>query len=197
MSIKKKLGMGIATGVLAVGLIGGGTFAYFSDTEVNAGSFAAGTLDIDVKGNDTNNAIIKVDNIKPGDTMTRDLKLNNVGSLDISKVLLTSKYTVKDAKGDNKGADFGEYIKVKLINKDSGKEVIRETTLKKLSEAGETDLLRLLSASVNSALGSGKSINLQVKFEFVDNNKDQNVFQGDSLTLDWIFDAKQTKGEER
>ena len=35
MSIKKKLAMGIATGALAVSMIGGGTYAYFNDVEVN------------------------------------------------------------------------------------------------------------------------------------------------------------------
>ena len=33
MSIKKKLAMGIATGALAVSMIGGGTYAYFNDVE--------------------------------------------------------------------------------------------------------------------------------------------------------------------
>ena len=70
MGIKAKLGMGIATGVMAVSLIGGGTYAYFSDKEVNTSTFAAGTLDINVKGNDTANAIINVENLKPGDTMS-------------------------------------------------------------------------------------------------------------------------------
>ena len=38
MSIKKKLAMGIATGALAVSMIGGGTYAYFSDSETNNSS---------------------------------------------------------------------------------------------------------------------------------------------------------------
>ena len=48
MSLKKKLAMGIATGALAVSMIGGGTYAYFNDVEVNNSTFAAGTLDINV-----------------------------------------------------------------------------------------------------------------------------------------------------
>ena len=53
MSIKKKLAMGIATGALAVSMIGGGTYAYFNDVEANNSNFAAGTLDINVGGNNT------------------------------------------------------------------------------------------------------------------------------------------------
>ncbi|WP_421103181.1 TasA family protein, partial [Sporosarcina psychrophila] len=87
MGIKTKLGMGIATGVLAVSMIGGGTYAYFNDEEFNNSTFSAGTLDINVAGKDAANAIIDVGTMKPGDTMTRTFKLNNTGSLDVSKVL--------------------------------------------------------------------------------------------------------------
>jgi spore coat-associated protein N len=200
MSIKKKLAMSIATGALAVSMIGGGTYAYFSDVEVNKSSFAAGTLDINIKGNDANNAIIDVGNLKPGDTMLRTFKLNNTGSLDVSKVLLTSSYSVGDVKGDNGSADFGEHIKVQfLINNDKGNEVIKNTTLKALKEydVAERDLLAWIFGAENSGLKAGTSDNLTVKFEFVDNKKDQNVFQGDSLQLEWTFDAKQTAGSAR
>jgi spore coat-associated protein N len=200
MSIKKKLAMSIATGALAVSMIGGGTYAYFSDTEVNNSSFAAGTLDINVAGNDAANAIIDVVNLKPGDTMQRNFKLNNTGSLDVSKVLLTSSYSVGDVKGDNGSADFGEHIKVQfLINNDKGNEVIKNTTLKALKEydVAERDLLAWIFGAENSGLKAGTSDNLTVKFEFVDNKKDQNVFQGDSLQLEWTFDAKQTAGSAR
>lgn len=201
MSIKAKLAMGIATGALAVSMIGGGTYAYFNDVEVNNSVFAAGTLDINVKGNDTDNAIINVDKIKPGDTMTRTFNLNNTGSLDVSKVILSSEYTTTDAIGDNKGADIGEHIKVQfLYNSDKGNTVIKNTTLKKLKEydATERDLLAwLFGGKENNGLKAGSSDTLSVKFEFVDNGKDQNVFQGDSLQLEWTFDAQQTAGSER
>jgi spore coat-associated protein N len=167
---------------------------------VNKSSFAAGTLDINIKGNDANNAIIDVGNLKPGDTMLRTFKLNNTGSLDVSKVLLTSSYSVGDVKGDNGSADFGEHIKVQfLINNDKGNEVIKNTTLKALKEydVAERDLLAWIFGAENSGLKAGTSDNLTVKFEFVDNKKDQNVFQGDSLQLEWTFDAKQTAGSAR
>lgn len=46
-------------------------------------------------------------------------------------------------------------------------------------------------------ISAGKSDKFKVKFEFVDNGKDQNQFQGDKLQLNWTFDAQQTAGEER
>ncbi|WP_042355371.1 TasA family protein [Bacillus rubiinfantis] len=195
MNIKKKLGMGVASAALGLALIGGGTYAYFSDTEVNASSFAAGTLDINVTGNDAANAIIDVGNIKPGDKMTRTFKLNNIGSLDVSKVLLTSKYSVIGAE-NNKGDDLGKHIKVKfLLNNDKVTTVIADTTLDKLStyDAVENkNFLNLLGEK--DGLKAGSSDTLTVMFEFVDNGQDQNHFQGDSLKLDWTFNAKQTAG---
>ncbi|MGB3101538.1 MAG: CalY family protein [Psychrobacillus psychrotolerans] len=200
MDLKKKLAMGIVTGAMAVSLIGGGTYAYFNDVEVNNSSFAAGTLDINVAGNDAANAIIDVSNLKPGDTMERSFKLNNTGSLDVSKVLLSSNYTVTDAKGDNGSADFGDHIKVQfLYNYDKGNVVVYNTTLKALqqSDVTERNLLAWIFGAENRGLKAGTSDNLIVKYEFVDNGQNQNVFQGDSLKLKWTFDAKQTAGQSR
>ncbi|MEK3978684.1 CalY family protein [Psychrobacillus sp. FSL K6-2836] len=197
MSIKQKLAMGILTGGLAISMIGGGTYAYFNDVEVNNSSFAAGTLDINVAGNDAANAIINVSNLKPGDVMLRNFKLNNTGTLDVSKVLLTSKYTVSDANGNNASADFGDHIKVKfLTNNDKESPVIWETTLSELSKTDVVDrnLLGAIFGGERDGLKAGTSDDLTVLFEFVDNKKDQNTFQGDSLSLEWTFDAKQTNG---
>lgn len=201
MSIKAKLAMGIATGALAVSMIGGGTYAYFNDVEVNNSVFAAGTLDINVTvDGQPDKAIINVADIKPGDTMERKFNINNIGSLDVSKVLLTSKYTFTDAKGDNNGADLGEHIKVLFIkNKDKKTEVVHETTLKKLASADvvDRDLLGWIKKGEESGLKASSNDELTVKFEFVENKKDQNIFQGDSLQLEWTFDARQTGPEEK
>jgi spore coat-associated protein N len=203
MGIKQKLGLGVASAALGLSLIGGGTYAYFNDVEVNNSTFAAGTLDINVKGNDKDNAIIDVSNLKPGDTMERKFKLNNTGSLNVSKVLLTTKYSVTDAKGDNEGADLGDHIKVIFLknNDKLGTEIIKQTTLSKLKQYDtvdtDYDLLAWLGYGEEDGLRAGTSDDLTVKFEFVDNKQDQNVFQGDSLKLEWTFDAKQTAGERR
>lgn len=195
MGIKTRLGMGIATGVLAVSMIGGGTYAYFNDEEFNNSTFSAGTLDINVAGKDAANAIIDVGTMKPGDTMTRTFKLNNTGSLDVSKVLLKSEYSVIDWKDDNIGADFGEHIKVTVLtNIDKRQVVVLDTTLAKLGQKDVVgkDWYNLLGEK--SGLKAGTSDDFIVTFHFQDNGNDQNIFQGDSLKLKWTFDAQQTAG---
>jgi len=64
-------------------LIGGGTFAYFSDTATSTATFAAGTLDL----NSDPSVIVNLGNLKPGDTITKNFKLKNDGTLDIGSIV--------------------------------------------------------------------------------------------------------------
>ena len=71
--MKKILGLTVAA-LLVMGLVGGGTWAYFTDTETSTGNtFAVGTLDLEV---DTENpwTSTAIDNsltpMAPGDTLT-------------------------------------------------------------------------------------------------------------------------------
>lgn len=210
MSIKKKLGLGVASAALGMALVGGGTFAYFSDTEVSNNKFTAGTLDLAVNPS----VVIDVDNLKPGDVMVREFLLENNGSLDISSIDLETMTNVIDAKGDNTD-DFAKHIKVLFLeNADKTgdgwvigdyNDVISETTLYDLQndtpDAAEnlqhwiTWLLGLNGEG--SGIAAGTSDQMYVAFEFVDNGADQNEFQGDALELEWTFTAHQTEGESR
>lgn len=208
MSMKKKLGMGIASAALGLALVGGGTYAYFSDTEVTNNTFAAGTLDLAVNPS----VIMDVSNIKPGDIMVKEFLLENNGTLDISKVDLTTVYNVIDVKGDNTD-DFGKHIKVLFLENidktgegwliDDFNDVISETTLYDLQHM-TPDAVENLQHWITwffelngeeSGLKAGTSDQMYVAFQFVDNGEDQNEFQGDSLELEWTFTAYQTEGE--
>lgn len=206
--MKKKLGMGIASAALGLALVGGGTYAYFSDTEVTNNTFAAGTLDLAVNPS----VIMDVSNIKPGDIMVKEFLLENNGTLDISKVDLTTVYNVIDVKGDNTD-DFGKHIKVLFLENidktgegwliDDFNDVISETTLYDLQHM-TPDAVENLQHWITwffelngeeSGLKAGTSDQMYVAFQFVDNGEDQNEFQGDSLELEWTFTAYQTEGE--
>ncbi|GEN44339.1 TasA family protein [Alkalibacillus haloalkaliphilus] len=89
MNFKKKVGVGVLTGVMGLSLIGGGTYAAFNDIETVNNSFASGTLDLGVvDGLDDDGKLFSLQNLKPGDTMTRTFELENLGSLAIKEVLL-------------------------------------------------------------------------------------------------------------
>lgn len=196
MGVKKQLITGISAFALGVGLITGGTFAYFSDTDETSNTFAAGTLDLSV--NPT--TIINAENIKPGDSFYRNFELTNDGSLDIEKVLLETSYSVTDAANDNGEEDFGEHIEVEfLYNNNNSDEIIYKTTISELvemtPEAIDQHIMYPWYGEKGMPVGSVHDFG--VKFNFVDNGEDQNVFQGDSLDLTWTFESFQTAGEDR
>lgn len=194
MGLKQKLGMGIISAVIGIGLIGGGTYAYFSDSAETDNTFAAGTMDLQFNGpsGDGENVIFDLDNIKPGDAEQQTFNLKNDGTLDISEVLLETDYSVEDAEGDNKDEDFGEHINVKFfLNTTKGKELIEDKTLDQLANDESLDVLD------GEGLQAGEEHyeNFYVEVEFVDNGEDQNHFQGDILTLNWNFTALQETDE--
>lgn len=196
MNLKKKLAMSIATGALAVSMIGGGTYAYFNDVETTTNTFAAGTLDLSVNPS----VIIDVDNLKPGDWMPRTFDLINDGTLDISKVFIYTDYSYSGTD-----EDFGKHIKVNFLkNEDKSgilipSNVIVSKTLYELKNMSP-DAVKNLSHSIfaeKSGLKAGTKDKLAVQFEFVDDGKEQNYLQGASLELEWTFDAQQTDGQKR
>jgi spore coat-associated protein N len=194
MSLKKKVGLGIASAALGMSLVGGGTFAYFSDTAEATAKFQAGTLDLSVAPEE----IINVDKIKPGDKMLRKFKLLNGGNLDIATIDLKTEYEVTDWKGDNV-EDFGKYIRVNfLTNVDKIESPIWSTTLYDL-QTMSPDVIKGKFwdgwfHERGGKLGAGDDDTLLVQYEFVDNGQKQNEFQGDSLSLKWTFEGKQGAG---
>jgi spore coat-associated protein N len=88
MSIKKKLGLGVASAALGLSLIGGGTWAAFNDTATVNNHFASGELDLAVGKSGTKPISFDLTNMKPGDNVQRIFKLNNAGTLAIKEVLL-------------------------------------------------------------------------------------------------------------
>jgi spore coat-associated protein N len=196
MGIKQKLGLGVASAALGLALVGGGTYAYFSDSAVASGSFAAGTLDLSADPT----TVINVTNIKPGDTMLRSFDLVNGGTLDIASINLKTGYTV-NGNGNN-ADDFGKHIRVNfLLNADKLDVPIYSTTLYDLKSLSpdviEGNILGGWLAERGGKLAAGTSDTLYVQYEFVDNGQDQNQFQGDSLQLTWTFEGKQGAGVDR
>jgi predicted ribosomally synthesized peptide with SipW-like signal peptide len=187
--------MGVASATLGLSLIGGGTFAYFSDTETSNNTFAAGTLDLTLDPQ----TIVDIKDIKPGDTIKKEFLLKNSGTLAIKDVKLATKYNVIDAKGDNAGEDFGEHIIVKFIwNWDKQSEAVYETTLADLQKEDPDILAKDIFApewAEKGGLAAGTEDYLWMEFKFVDNGKDQNKLQGDKAQVTFTFNANQTEGE--
>jgi predicted ribosomally synthesized peptide with SipW-like signal peptide len=114
--VKKILGLSIAA-LLVLGLVGGGTWAYFSDTETSTGNFfAVGTLDLEVNGADPlTGTLIDGSSVQlaPGDSLTQvSIPCDNTGNLTgdlyvrISSVVAAGGYT----DGPNNTSSEPEYV---------------------------------------------------------------------------------------
>lgn len=148
MRVKKKLGMGIATAILGLGLVGGGTFAYFSDTAEQTNEFTSGTIDLNV------DPVVQVamEDLKPGDWMPRTFELENGGSLDMKYVDLTTDYAVMDAEenavSDELADKYADQLYVQFLNNTSGDEdyeVLFEVSLKDLRDLTPDDLAKKIN----------------------------------------------------
>ncbi|MGD6832404.1 TasA family protein [Sutcliffiella halmapala] len=87
MSIKKKLGLGVASAALGLSLVGGGTWAAFNDVETMTNSLAAGTLDLVIDQPVAGS--FNVSKLVPGEWIERSFEIQNDGNVNISEVLLT------------------------------------------------------------------------------------------------------------
>ncbi|QDZ74542.1 TasA family protein [Bacillus cereus] len=197
MSLTKKLGVGVVSAALGLSLIGGGTYAYFSDQVVSNNTLAAGTLDLAMQPTTS----LNLDNLKPGDKILKKFNIKNSGTLDIKDILMKVDYTVNDFKKDNSVEDFGKHIKVQFLwDWDPEKSPVYETTLAELkSQHPEVASQKIFLSkwAETGGLKAGKMDWFWIKFTFEDNGTDQNMFQGDSITMKMEFQANQTEGQER
>lgn len=92
--MKKILGLTVAA-LLVMGLVGGGTWAYFSDVETSTGNvLTAGTLNLQVGDVDPTTANITVAAMKPGDTgNAADWNIINNGTISGNLTIAISAIT--------------------------------------------------------------------------------------------------------
>ncbi|MFH1382562.1 MAG: TasA family protein [Chloroflexota bacterium] len=102
--MKKILGLGLVA-ILVMALVGGGTWAYFSDTETTTGNvLVAGTLNLGLSnssgGNPTGSTTgtwnVPLSNWAPGDTKAGTLYVYNGGTIDMASVNITFSYVFND-----------------------------------------------------------------------------------------------------
>lgn len=219
MSIKTKLGMGMGAAVLGLALIGGGSYAYFSDTATQASTFSSGTLDLNVDPT----VLVDIKDIAPGDYTQKTFKLMNNGTVDIKNVNLKTDYTI--TKNDGSPVDqaiqdkYAKAIEVEfLTNKgDNGRDhqVITTKSLHYLSTITPENLAKeleqiwykdwqgkivegwVITDGIKAGNGKKAIDDFSVKFKFKDSGSDQNDLQDLKLALTWTFEGVQRDGVEK
>jgi spore coat-associated protein N len=117
--MKKIVGLSLAA-LLIIGIIGGATFAYFSDTESSTGNtLTAGTLDLKIDGGDIAVTTFNVSGVAPGDSGSGSSILTNAGSiageLDITTSAITNTGAASGSTeyGDDSG-DLGASAEIAM-----------------------------------------------------------------------------------
>jgi spore coat-associated protein N len=91
--MKKIVGLSIAA-LLIIGIIGGATFAYFSDTESSVNNtLTAGVLDLNIDGGNVAVTTLNVGAVEPGASGSASSILSNVGSIAGELDIATSAVT--------------------------------------------------------------------------------------------------------
>jgi len=122
--MKKIMGLTIAA-LLIIGIVGGGTYAYFSDTESSTGNtLSAATLDLKINGGDAAITTFNVSNVAPGDSASANSTLRNAGSLTGELDVATSAITntpyagggeFQDGTGDlGANAEIAMYVDIDM-----------------------------------------------------------------------------------
>jgi predicted ribosomally synthesized peptide with SipW-like signal peptide len=217
----KKLLLSSMFVVLALLLMGAGTYALLSDTEVSTGNtFTSGTLNLQVGAADPCTDKVTLSGVKPTDTGNAATWLaKNLGSVAGNFGIATSAITnlentitePESAAGDvtTPAGELGGLLKIAMwmdADKSSGwtsGDYYLKTDGTKVSwQTGESVLPAAAYAAVDSyaskswtglqtVAASTDAGNFKVEYNFPDGGSGDNVAQGDSSALDITFSLTQ------
>lgn len=211
MSIKRKLGLGAASAALGLSLIGGGTFAYFSDAATLHNGFAAGTLNVELQKAWDFPLNFDLSNIQPGDSFERQFVLKNSGSLAIEDVFMGVTANVTNPLGTGGTSDqFLDALNVKYFvdatppyidpdAPDAGYLLINSQDIS-LREAIAGDFAGKIKADYIKngklnltplGINSSETNRYRIIIEFKDSGQPQNNLQGMVAKVAFNFDARQ------
>ena len=183
-------------------LIGGGIYAYFSDTETSTGNtFIAGTLDLNLDGGNINVVKFNVTDVKPGDNGGGTWTVANVGDMDgyldlesisVSEAIGTTTDPELADEGGPDTAQLGNYLMVHMFI---------DTNNNGSWDGGETDIYgtNAAPAAINGIAGNyaldlsltGPGGTNYITLLWSVGTTVDNRIQGDSVILDITFELQQ------
>jgi spore coat-associated protein N len=200
--VKKIVGLSIVA-VLIIGMVGGGTWAYFNDTETSAGNtLSAGTLDliIDEEGSE----LFSVSNVAPGDNGTGQITLANIGSLagelDVSISTVTNTPGAGGTEYEGGSGELGANAQLALYIDLTGNGITADDI--GLASNGTTydpsgtlnydaiDNYALASWDAATSIAAGADVEFVALWDIP--TSAGNDIQGDSVSFDVIFLLEQS-----
>ena len=190
--MKKISGLTIAV-LLSIGMVGIGTWAYFSDAETSTGNvLTAGTLDLKTNDVDGVSQTLLATNMEPGDTIGPEIIiLKNAGSTVGSTLDLVFAYVENDDTSNpvNKSADdTAAMIEVTTLKYD-GSSLL--ASVMDNNTNGYRDIQDLKNTDLSSQ--SGISASASKEFEIAIKARDSigGDYQADGITVTMTFTLNQ------
>ena len=174
--------------MLFMGMIGIGSWSYFTDLETSAGNpLQAGILDLKTDDVDGVTQTIYVTNMKRGDSVSGNITLKNTGTMDGSTLDIVFSYIENDDSPNlvNMDADAtAALLEVTALNYD-GSSLLSSVSDSNLN--GYKDVEDLKNADLTGLSGlntlDSKDFEITVKLKETTHND----FQGDGITLTITF----------
>jgi len=211
--MKKILGLTVAA-LLVMGLVGGGTWAYFTDVETSTGNvFYAGTLDLNVAGEDDPDVTptligLNLTNMKPGDEQIATITLSNIGTLEgnakikFTSVVGTSEGTKPEPETSDE-LESGSYVieEIAVLDVDNPQLYVKVevtwgaapvslgteslTDNNDYFDIAELEDVSITLGDLGSTAGTPKDLVIKLTLDTADETG--NVFQGDKVAFDLAF----------
>ena len=193
---------------IVAGIVLGTTGAYFTDTEISpTNTFAAGTLELSTDGTYTTMPI-EVTNIKPGDTGTGVIRLENSGTMtgEIQAATINmvednendcnSPEALVDASCGDPGVGEGEldeYLEIILWVDANDDDLLSTSTEVYFVSSGSLDINNGTTTPPSSALNltAGQNVDVKLLWQADPNHLGGNIFQSDSTAFSITFDFRQ------
>ena len=190
--MKKILGLTVAV-LLSIGMVGIGTWAYFSDVETSTSNvLTAGTLDLKTNDVDGVSQTLLATNMGPGDTIGPEtIILKNAGSIVGSTLDLAFTYVESDASSNplNKSADdTAAMVEVITLKYDSSSLL---ASVVDNNVNGYRDIQDLKNTDLSGQ--SGMSASASKEFEITIKARDSidSDYQADGITITMTFTLNQ------
>lgn len=194
--MKSKIAASLLVIALAAALMGGATFAYFTDTATNTGNmFSAGTLKINITQPAQGAAIFNVPNMYPGQAVTGYVYVKNAGSLPMKFWGSVTDKTVPAQNGAYLPDKLNVVVRLKGVNTGNGfdtrDQVIYQGTLAavitKTANSGADNPLKW--APPAEEFGAGWEAKYEIAISF--DPSAGNEYQGTKFTGNLTFHATQ------
>ena len=179
--------------ILAVGMVGVGALAYFTDTETSAGNqLTAGTLDLKTDDADGVSETLYATNLAPGDTVgPSTIQLKNSGNVDGSTLDIEFSYVETDGSPnlvDKSASDTAAMMEVTTLDY-GGSDLLGSVSDSNGNGYEDIEDLKNEDLSGQSGIDASATENFEIAVQLRSETSDD--FQADGITLTMTFTLNQ------